>query len=108
MEKAFDGFVWKDYASIDTPLSARILNRINGGLDEVDRRVVVHNTTKFDTSEAQLLVKDVRLNEESGVLTVLYYNGSTVTYSSLLGILDVNFYFNEETQKLMIYLSYGE
>ena len=108
MEKAFDGFVWKDYADIDTPLSARILNKINGGLDEVDRRVVVHNTTKFDTSEAQLLVKDVSLNEESGVLTVLYYNGSTVTYSSLLGKLAVNFDFNEETQKLMIYLSNGE
>lgn len=108
MNKAFDNFIWENYPNISTPLEKEFLNKINNGLDAVDTRVVTYDTTKFDTSEAQLLVKNVELNESSGVLKITHYNGSVSTYSSLLGKVAVNFDFNEETQKMIIYLSGGD
>lgn len=108
MNKAFNNFAWKNYPDTGTPLEKSVLDKINNGLDEVDNRVVTYDTTKFDTAQAQLLVKNVELNENSGVLKVTYYNGSVSTYSSLLGKVAVNFDFNEESQKMIIYLSNGK
>ncbi len=108
MNKAFDNFAWKNYPNISTPLEKEFLNKINNGLDAVDDRVVTYDTTKFNTSEAQLLVKNVELNEDSGVLKIIHYNGSVSTYSSLLGKVAVNFDFDEESQKMIIYLSGGD
>lgn len=108
MNKAFDTFLWENYPKTETPLGKNLLNKVNTAVDIIDNRVISHDTTKFNVSEAQLLVKNVTLNEENGVLTITYYNGTSTTYSSLLGKLAVNFDFNEETQKIMIRLSNGE
>lgn len=108
MNKAFENFVWKNFPSSDTPVNDRNLNKVNNGLAEVDRRVIVHDTTKLDKAEARLLVKNVSLDETNGILTVTYGNGSVVTYRSLLGKISINFDFNRETQKIILYKADGD
>jgi len=108
MNKAFDSFRWQNYSNTSTPLDKQFLNKINNAVDVIDDRIINYDTTKFNTSEAQLLVKNVELNENSGVLKVTYYNGSVSTYSSLLGKVAINFDFDEESQKMIIYLSDGD
>lgn len=107
MNKAFDNFVWEDFPSTETPVNDENLNKVNNGLDEVDNRVIIHETTKFNKAEAQTLLADVVLDEDTGILTIVRYNGSQKTYSSLLGKISVNFDFDRETQKIILYKADG-
>lgn len=115
MNKAFDDFLWEDYSSTKTPLAKRLLNKVNSALKTIDERVMrIFNdeipnikNTKLDTAEAYGFVEDVFLDKD-GILTVTHYNGDKDSYKSLLGKLAINFDFDEETQKMIIYLSGGE
>lgn len=108
MNKAFADFLWEDYPSTNTALDQENLNKMNRGINEIDNRVIVHETTKLDKVEAQSLVKDVILDEDTGILKIVRYNGAEKTYSSLLGKISVNFDFNRETQKIILYKADGE
>lgn len=107
MQKAFDFFNWQNYPSEDTPLSRNILMKVNNGLNAVDDRVIALDTTKFDKTEAQGLIKNLTLNPSNGVFTITYFNGATATFDTLLEKLAVNFDFDETTQRMVIYLSDG-
>lgn len=107
MNKAFDNFQWRDYPSTDSPMNRSTLMKINNGLNEVDNRVIALDTTKFNKTEAQGLVKSLTFNPDNGVFTITYYNGSTATIDTLLEKLAVNFDFDETTQKMIIYLADG-
>jgi hypothetical protein len=65
------------------------------------------DTTKFDKSDAQLLVKKITYNQANGVFTITYFNGTTATIDTLLEKLAVNFDYNYDTQQLIIELSDG-
>ncbi len=108
MQKAHSNINWENYPNSNTPLNKQNLNKMDNSIDAIDDRVISLDTTKFNSSEANLLVKNVELDEDSGVLKVTYYNGAVTTYSSLLGKLAINFDFDEEAQKMIIYLSGGE
>lgn len=107
MQKAFDSFVWENRPSDKTPLNESHLNRQNRAIDIIDDRVIVLDTTKFDKTDAQGLIKSLTLNPANGVFTITYYNGSTATIDTLLEKLAVNFDFDEATQRMIVYLSDG-
>lgn len=107
MQKAFDNFFWRNSPSTESPLNEQNLMKINNGLNTVDDRVIALDTTKFDKTEAQGLIKGWALNTSNGIVTITYYNGATATIDTLLGKLAVNFDFDEATQRMIIYLSDG-
>lgn len=107
MQKAFSNFLWKNYPSTDSPLNEQNLMKINSGLDIVDDRVITLDTTKFDKTEAQGLIKKLDFNRVNGVFTITYYNGSKATIDTLLEKLAVNFNFDESAQQLIITLDDG-
>lgn len=107
MNKAFDSFLWKDYPDPSTPLGQSLLNRVNGAVDEIDNRVIAHDIEKFDKTDAQSMVQNVVLDEDNGILTVTYKNGSVTTYNSLLGKISLDIDFNPETQKIIVYKKDG-
>lgn len=107
MNKAFEMWSWENEPSVETPLSAEFLNKVNTGLNEVDNRVVNQNTTKLDVVVANTMVKDVSFDESTGVFTIIKLNGSTVSIDTKLEKLAVNFSFDYNTQTLNIILEDG-
>ncbi len=102
MQKAFDNFFWRNSPSVDSPLNEQNLMKINNGLNTVDDRVIALDTTKFNVSDAQTLIKGISFNYNTGVMTITYYNGSIATINTGLAQVAVNFEFDEETQTLYI------
>lgn len=66
MDKAFDNFQWKNFPSMDTPINATNLNKINDGLDLVDDRVIVlHNSVGDLTNTLGTAVDDINDIEDN-------------------------------------------
>lgn len=108
MNKAHANQNWENYPSINTPVNAQNLNKLDVSVDLIDDRVISLDTTKFDKSEAQTLVKNIQFNRSNGVFTITLYNGSSFTIDTLLEKLAVNFDFDIQTQQLIIILDDGE
>lgn len=107
MNKAFNNFEWQDYPSIDTPLNRANLMKVNNAIDTIDDRVITFDTTKFNTVDAQGLIKSLTFNRENGIFTITYVNGATATIDTMLEKLSVNFDFDEDDQQLVIILDDG-
>ena len=108
MNKCYYRIVWENYPSDKTPLNEQNLNKIDVATDEMDNRIISLDSTKFDKSEAQLLVKYIEYDEDTGIFTITHYNGAKYTIDTLLEKLAINFDYDYQTQKLIIQLSDGE
>lgn len=84
MNKAFKNFTWENSPSAKTPINETNLMKINNALDEVDRRVVEYDDTKFNTSEGRELFKDASFDSSNGVITFTRNNGTTKEVETLL------------------------
>lgn len=102
MQKAHINIEWENLPSIETPINEQNLNKMDKSIDAIDNRVISLDTTKFNVSDAQILIKDFSFNYNTGVITITYYNGSTATINTGLAQVAVNFDFDEETQILYI------
>lgn len=102
MQKAHSNIKWEDYPSLDTPLNEANLNKMDTSIDTIDDRVITLDTTKFDLSEAQTLIKNVSFDSKTGIFTFTYYNGSTFTLDTLLEKVVTNWDYDETTQQLVI------
>lgn len=108
MNKCYYRIEWKNYPSDETPLNEQNLNKIDVAVDEIDNRIISLDSTKFDKSEAQLLVKYIEYDENNGIFKITHYNGASYTIDTLLEKLAVNFDYDYQTQQLIIELSDGE
>lgn len=107
MNKAYSRIVWENYPSMDTPVNEANLNRMDDALNTIDDRVVEMSSTKLDKNTAYTMVKNISFNEDTGIFTITYLNGSTTTLDTKLEKLAVNFGFNPEIEKLTITLEDG-
>lgn len=108
MNKCYYRIEWKNYPSDETPLNEQNLNKIDVAVDEIDNRIISLDSTKFDKSEAQLLVKYIEYDENTGIFKITHYNDVSYTIDTLLEKLAVNFDYDYQTQQLIIELSDGE
>lgn len=102
MQKAHSNIDWENKPSIKTPMNEQNLNKMDKSIDVIDDRVIALDTTKFNVSDAQTLIKGISFNYNTGVITITYYNGSTATINTGLAQVAVNFDFDKETQVLYI------
>ena len=107
MQKAHVNQNWENFPSINTPINEQNLNKLDRSVDEIDDRVIALDTSKFNLSDAQALVKSLTFNRLNGVFTITYFNGSTATIDTMLEKLAVNFGFDEDAQRLVITLDDG-
>lgn len=107
MNKCYYRIVWENYPSINTPLNEQNLNKMDASADEMDNRIISLDSTKFDKSEAQLLVKYIEYDEITGIFKITHYNGASYTINTLLEKLAINFDYDYQTQQLIIELSDG-
>ena len=107
MNKAYNRINWENYPSDKTPLNENNLNKIDSALDEVDNRVIEHETTKATKTEVAALVADVTFEETTGIITVTKKNGSVIKIDTKMEKIAVNFDFNAETQQIILTLIDG-
>ena len=107
MNKAFTNFQWENDPSINTPLSAENLNRVNNAVNEIDNRVIVFDTTKANQTDMLTTIVDVTLNESNGVFTFTRKNGTTIELDTNLEKAVMNWNFDNGTQTLYLILQDG-
>ena len=107
MNKAYERINWENYPSENTALNEANLNKMDAALNEVDNRVVAHETTKLDKATANSMVKDVSFDETTGIFTITFLNGVTKTLDTKLEKIAVNFEYDKANQKLVLTLIDG-
>jgi len=107
MQKAHSNINWENFPSINTPINEQNLNKMDNAIDTIDDRVIALDTSKFNLSDAQELIKSLTFDRVNGVFTITYFNGSTATIDTMLEKLAVNFDFDEDAQQLIITLDDG-
>lgn len=107
MNKCYYRIIWENYPSDKTPLNEQNLNKIDVASDEMDNRIISLDATKLDKADAQMLVKYIEYDENTGIFKITHYNGASYTIDTLLEKLAINFDYDYQTQRLIIELSDG-
>lgn len=107
MQKAYTRIIWKNEPSHDTPLNESNLNRMDNAVDVIDDRVIELSNTKADESDLLSSVKNISVDESTGVFTIEWFNGTTKRYDTKLEKIAINFAFDVTTQQIVITLDDG-
>ena len=107
MQKSYTRINWENYPSENTPLNETNLNRIDYATNEIDNRVIELDTSKANATELSRLIKNIVVNEQTGVITITYYNNTTSTIQTTLNKIAVNFRYDFNTQSLLLTLNDG-
>lgn len=107
MEKTYERINWENYPSVVTPINEKNLNKMDSALDEVDNRVIGLDTAKLDKSIANTMIKDLDVDETTGIFTITYLNGTEKKVDTGLEKIATNFSYNRDTQKLVLTLTDG-
>ena len=107
MQKSYTRINWENYPSENTPLNETNLNRIDYATNEIDNRVIELDTSKANATELSRLIKNIGVDEQTGVITITYYNNTTSTIQTTLNKIAVNFRYDFNTQNLLLTLNDG-
>lgn len=107
MQKSYTRINWENYPSENTPLNETNLNRIDYATNEIDNRVIALDTNKANATELSRLIKNIVVNEQTGVITITYYNNTTSTIQTTLNKIAINFAYDFNTQNLLLTLNDG-
>ena len=94
MQKSYSRINWENYPSDATPINETNLNKIDYSLNEVDNRVIEHETTKATKEEVSSLVADVTFDETTGIFTVKRKDGSETKIDTKLEKIVMNWQKN--------------
>lgn len=107
MQKSYTRINWENYPSENTPLNETNLNRIDYATNEIDNRVIELDTSKANATELSKLIKNIGVDEQTGVITITYYNNTTSTIQTTLNKIAINFAYDFNTQRLLLTLNDG-
>ena len=107
MQKSYTRINWENYPSENTPLNETNLNRIDYATNEIDNRVIELDTSKANATELSSLIMNIGVDEQTGVITITYYNNTTSTIQTTLNKIAVNFRYDFNTQNLLLTLNDG-
>ena len=107
MQKAYVRVNWENYPSDKTPLNEYELNRADKAIDEIDNRVIVLDSTKFDKTSAGTMVQNIQFDEATGVFTITYFSGAVKRIDTNIEKIAVNFDYDVSTQRIILTLDDG-
>ena len=107
MNKAFSPIEWQNEPSVESPINADNLNRIENGLNEVDNRVLNHEITKANVTDIQKTIVNVEFDEDTGEFRFIHKDGSSFRLDTKLEKLVLNWRFDADTQTLYLILEDG-
>ena len=108
MQKAHENQNWENFPSIETPVNAQNLNKLDRSVDELDDRIIVHENVKATKEEVAPLVTNIEFNDKTGVFTITRKNGAKFTIDTLLETILTNWTYDEETQQLILTMENGQ
>lgn len=91
MDKAYTRIFWENRPSTKTALGAMNLNRTDYAINEIDNRVIQHETTKADKTEILNLVNGWTMDEQTGIITVTKVNGERLVFDLNIEKIPVDF-----------------
>lgn len=107
MQKTYTRINWQNYPSENTPLNESNLNRMDYSLNEVDDRILALDTDKATVTQISTLIRDISVNDETGVITITKQNGQTVSIQTTLNKIAINFAYDYATQTLILTMNDG-
>ena len=107
MQKAYNRINWENYPSEETPVNASNLNRMDYAINEIDNRVIALNTDKLSATDANTMITNVVLNDETGDITLTKYDGSTAVLHTNIAKIVLNWRYDYSTQQLILTQSDG-
>jgi len=96
---------WKNAPDTSTPLDEVNLNEIEYENNTFDDRILALKADKVSRTEQ--LVKNIVIEKETGIITVIMINGAEYIYDTKLEKIAVNFSYDEENERLVITLEDG-
>lgn len=82
---------WQNYPTQKTPINRTNLLHAENGIKEADNRIIHLDNEKLEKSEANLMVKSVVVDANTGVITVTLLNGTVYAYDLDIERVVVNF-----------------
>lgn len=106
--EAYTPLNWHNLPSQDTALEADNLNHIEQGIKTNDQRITeIGNNAMYSSDVANCLFGQPTYDKTTGTFTFPKKGGGSFTLNTDLEKLAINFDFDEQTQKLIIYLDDG-
>lgn len=106
--EAYTPLNWHNLPSQDTALEADNLNHIEQGIKTNDQRITeIGNNAMYPSDVANCLFGQPTYDKTTGTFTFPKKGGGSFTLNTDLEKLAINFDFDEQTQKLIIYLEDG-
>lgn len=95
-KSVFSRIFWKNKRAGGTPLNEVNLNIGDIAMQEFDNRILELRDAKFGRAEANGLIKDWKIDEKTGIITVTWLNGTTKIYDLNIEKIPVNFEMSDE------------
>lgn len=95
MNKVYSRINWENYPSENTAVNESNLNKMDSALNEIDTRVVEHDTTKANVALLNNLIDDWHIDETTGVITIHKVSGEQIIFDLNIEKVPVGFSMTE-------------
>lgn len=96
MNKVYTRINWENYPSEKTAVNESNLNKMDSALNEIDKRVVEHETTKANVASLNNLIDDWHIDETTGVITIHKVSGEQIIFDLNLEKVPVGFSMTDD------------
>ena len=95
-KSVYSRIFWKNKREGGTPLNEANLNTSDIALKEIDNRILELRDAKFNSEDANGLVKDWNIDAATGIITVTWQNNTTEIYDLNIEKIPVNFEMSQD------------
>lgn len=96
MNKVYTRINWENYPSEKTAVNEANLNKMDSALNEIDTRVVQHETTKANVASLNNLIDDWVIDETTGVITIHKVSGEQIIFDLNIEKVPVGFSMTDD------------
>lgn len=96
MNKVYARINWENYPSENTAMDEENLNKMDSAINELDNRIIQQDTTKVDRADINKGVSDWTMDEQTGVITLVRYDGSKVIFDLNIEKIPVGFSMSDD------------
>lgn len=96
MQKLYSRINWENKPSIDTPLNAPNMNKMDAFNDNIDNRVIAMDALKADRTELSNLVESWVMDEETGIITITKVSGEKILFDLNIEKIPVGFSLSDD------------
>ena len=96
MNKVYTRISWENYPSEKTAVNESNLNKMDSALNEIDTRVVEHETTKANVASLNNLIDNWVIDETTGIITIHKVSGEQIIFDLNIEKVPVGFSMTED------------